>query len=879
MDRDIPLWTQFAVTKLAEIDSPYRERFHDKLELQFMPVENDDDALDRWAGEWPLVDRQPHKLRIPADGATKPKNNNGPVDYHPELVARFGTSWWNWIDQQTEACSFDFDFGHGGNGLTAEQIAEVDALAKRHPAVMSCTSRGGKGRHWVVWLRWPIKALTRGEHHRVCDAILAQLSADVGVDLGKYLCTYGQIQYVYDCNRAEDGFRLVKSASETLALPENWGALADAAREQKRFRHVTKAQQRALEAEFKISKVELDETHLDIIDNMTTAGFPAIVESHQGRSLLKLHTKGLEADYKANPRKGVFATNSPGNNPQQPNAFAFLKPDGGLAVRRYNSQTEAPCWHAGPSGILCLDYNISPTFEEACRQCGGKRDVRNDWTFSNGRAPEAMKALGIEFEVPQLLQNRLVVFRRDGQSLHVQISGDKSEKGWNIPGWRYHYGKWEHDLADCLPACQLPRYEHCIRFTTELGAGESWHYLDDQGRWIAESLGAVKTYLKGYRHNDYEIAEIVQHHLHRNWRLERIPFAGEYPSRGRTWNRDGARYACEPKPGDWTHWKMILDHCGRGLDRAVADNEWCRQHGILRGSDYLKMWAAVVFRKPTWRLPYLFLFSPEQGTGKSTFHRALARLFDAGRGCAELRKELTKDDFNDALVGAALCFIEEIDLSQSYSIYNLVKNYVDAPTLKIRGMYSKADAKINYTHWVHTANPRHYCPVYPGDTRIVVVRVERYEGQDLPWLTRLQGLIDQECPAFLDELLKLTLPAQGDGRLYLPVLETAEKREAIAEREAEMQDWYVQLRELAADGKVNKLTAGALLEYLKASSTDPRLPKSASGLSGQLKRLQQRLASDGFALTWTEPTKKAAAVYTIAELESRDAGPAATEAA
>ena len=93
------------------------------------------------------------------------------------------------------------------------------------------------------------------------------------------------------------------------------------------------------------------------------------------------------------------------------------------------------------------------------------------------------------------------------------------------------------------PTCRHTRDR--IRHTTDVLRGKDWMFLDDRGRWIIESLSAIKTYIKGFGHDDYAVAEIIQHHLHQNWLLTRIPFDKEYQS-GRVWNRDGARYKYSP---------------------------------------------------------------------------------------------------------------------------------------------------------------------------------------------------------------------------------------------------------------------------------------------------------------------------------------------
>jgi len=142
-------WTDYAQSKLREAGSPYVEFVHCGLELQIEPITGDDDALDRWAAEWPIR-ANPHSLRIPADGNAEeggPRNNDGPVDYHPNLVSHWGTSWWNFLDGQTEAVFMEYDHGHGPHGLDDAGIAQTDEWASRLPYVMVCTSKGAKGRH------------------------------------------------------------------------------------------------------------------------------------------------------------------------------------------------------------------------------------------------------------------------------------------------------------------------------------------------------------------------------------------------------------------------------------------------------------------------------------------------------------------------------------------------------------------------------------------------------------------------------------------------------------------------------------------------------------------------------------------------------------
>ena len=77
--------------------------------------------------------------------------------------------------------------------------------------------------------------------------------------------------------------------------------------------------------------------------------------------------------------------------------------------------------------------------------------------------------------------------------------------------------------------------------------------------------------------------------------------------------------------------------------------------------------------------------------------------------------------------------LEELDLSSNFQAYQLVKNYIDNPYIKVRGIYDKAVTERNYTHFFHTANYRSFCPVYPGDTlRTETIVHEMRESRSRP---------------------------------------------------------------------------------------------------------------------------------------------------
>jgi hypothetical protein len=179
--------------------SPYAPFFHSALEVQIEPVK-DDDELDLYGGQWPVLSNGPRPVRtviVSKKTGRVIRGNDGVVDYNPALIACAGTSWWNWKKELTEACFFDFDHGHGGKALDDAGIARVDAWAERLPYVLNCTSKGALGRHWLVRLADPLPAPTRQRHSFNCQRVKAKVSADLGFEIDPFLCSFGGIQYIW----------------------------------------------------------------------------------------------------------------------------------------------------------------------------------------------------------------------------------------------------------------------------------------------------------------------------------------------------------------------------------------------------------------------------------------------------------------------------------------------------------------------------------------------------------------------------------------------------------------------------------------------------------------------------------------------------------
>ncbi len=230
-----------------------------------------------------------------------------------------------------------------------------------------------------------------------------------------------------------------------------------------------------------------------------------------------------------------------------------------------------------------------------------------------------------------------------------------------------------------------------------------------------------------------EVKNIMGTSILRPWKVVNKPFQPEYTG-DREWNRNAAQFRYPPSQEGselyYPNWTKILDHCGAGLDTAIAENGWAKANGILTGAEYLKIWIASLFQKPLEPLPYLFFYSFSENTGKSTFHEAVSLLLTKGYKRADAAL-ISQSGFNAELEGAIVCVVEETDLRINKAAYSRIKDWVTGRTISIRAMYQSPVDVPNYTHWIQCTNDATYCPIFPGDTRIVVLEVPKLE-EDIP---------------------------------------------------------------------------------------------------------------------------------------------------
>ena len=247
------------------------------------------------------------------------------------------------------------------------------------------------------------------------------------------------------------------------------------------------------------------------------------------------------------------------------------------------------------------------------------------------------------------------------------------------------------------------------------------------------------------------------------------------------WNRNAAQLRFTPlelAQGEvprHPHWDRVMNHCGCDLDEYLPELDWPKQWGITNGGDYLKAWVACMIRNPFGKLPYLFMYGP-QNSGKSIFHEAVSLLMT--KGVVKADKALTSDQgYNGELSGAVLAVVDEVDISKSGMMaYNRLKEWTTGLTLSIHAKYKQVHEVRSTLHFCQMANTRKALPVFPGDKRITAVNVPSLE-EEIP-KERLLELLTKEAPAFMRTIVDMDIP-EAIGRLMVPVIETRGKAEAV----------------------------------------------------------------------------------------------------
>jgi hypothetical protein len=727
-------------------------------------------------------------FRIPFKANTEPEYTDTEIKFDLAAHAEgIGMTGWDWTHKQSLWVAFDFDAISGHSDKNAKKLdnAQLDAVRKAACDIEWVTVRkstSGSGIHLYVFMD-PVSTSNHNEHAALGRAILAKMSAITGFDFSSKVDICGQNMWVWHRKmKGTDGLIVIKQGSQLTEIPANWRDHINVVKGHKKRTSPLPENSSSMDIFDELcaqtSRTELDEEHKKLISFLKENGCQWWWD--QDRWMLVCHTYDLQCAHEELQLHGIFKTISIGTaKGQDHNCFAYPMRKGQWSIRRFSPGcTEADTWTQDSAGWTKCYLNREPDLQVASRGNGGVEQPKGGFVFREAEcALNAARIIGAKIDLPvqYLKRNTILKAHKDGR-LIVEVTRENNDPPKDFDGWLQDKGKWIKIVNANIGVSnegEVGNYDDLMRHITT-ACGEDVGWVVKREGWGGEPLTHIKSVLKAAGINPKDTDTVIGNAIMSCWKLVNKPFQPEYPG-NREWNRGAAqlRFLPSETEGPCPTWHRLLVHIGRGLNIAVKENPWCKANGIATGMDYLMCWVASLFQCPTEPLPYLFLWSTEQNTGKSTFHEALSLLMTAGYQRADHALS-DKTDFNGEIKNAVLCVVEETDLRKSKTASNKIKDWVTARQLNIRELYTTAYMVPNTTHWIQCNNDHMACPIFPGDTRITMIHIEPIELMDMIPKRNFLPLLEKEAPFFMRQLLDLELPESND-RLNIPVIVTDDK--------------------------------------------------------------------------------------------------------
>lgn len=736
-------------------------------------------------------------FRIPYNAKTEPEYNiDSPITFDlSAYVEGIGMTGWDWMNRVSKWVAFDFDamIGHSDrhvHRLTQTDLDNIKEAITDIEWVELRKSTGGLGLHIYVHLP-DVPTANHNEHAALARAIMAHLSMKAQFDFQSKVDICGGNMWVYHNKmKGTDGLTLIKQGKVLDSLPDNWRdnlPVITGKRTKVIPSFVTESQVPDMEQLFaqlsgQRTKTPLDIKHRELMTFLQNSGARWWWDADN--NMLVCHTFDLQSAHQDLNLRGVYSTVSTGRDSgNDHNCFAFPLRDGGWVVRRFGPGTkESNVWNTDNKGWTRCYFNVLPDLHIAARHYNGTEVPSGGYLFKEADiAGFVIGMLGGDAEIPNYLSARETKLRmmQDGRLL---IDIDRFERDPEPAGWLNNKNKtWQKiiNIVTNQPVeAETANYDDVVRhLVTETNSNYGWVVKSD-GKWREEPLNHVKHYLTSLGMKGGESNTIIGAGIHRPWTIVNVPFQQEYPG-DRRWNKTKAQLQYLPVHEDLLHyptWKGLMEHCGQSLSDGLANNEWAKTHNVTTGAEYLMLWLASMIQFPQEPTPYLFFYGP-QGSGKSIFHEAISLLLTGGICNAGTALD-NPSGFNAEIDGAVLCFTEERNLNTNRVAYNRIKEWVTARELSIHEKGRTPYTICNTTHWMQIANHREYCPVFPGDERIVICYIDIIDPEKHVPKRDLLEQLKKEAAHFTTALLRLEIPKAND-RLIIPVIVTQDKIEAM----------------------------------------------------------------------------------------------------
>lgn len=714
-----------------------------------------------------LTDKEAKPFRIPYNSGTEPTYTDKLISFDFDRhVLAIGLTGWDWRNKVSRWVGFDFDSISGHNkGLTDAEFDDLRDRIKEIDWITSIRSKSGKGLHLYVHLDQPVPTENHNEHSGLARAILSNLSSLLNFNFFDKVDCVGSVLWIWHAEAKEYGFTAVKSGTTLKTIPSNWREQINVKGRNRRipdrFSDNEDEYKQLLQ---KTKQLNLDDDHRTLLTWFANQEIEWWFDAE--KNMLVCHTYDLKRAHNELSLKGIFETDAIGKDvPNDQNCFAFPIRNGGWVVRRHSPGTqEHPYWYLDNSGWRTAYFNRLPDLQTASRMHGGVKTKKGDIYFNEYQdAAKALKLLGSPIQYDASLGDRECWLSSGSLDNELVITLERYKEEGAREGWASVRGpKWEQTTEYNSPPIDVEPPDQLVRHCINQGR-PSW-FVNTSDKWTEQNKDNVKSLLKATGYKSHEIEVILGKSIANHWDIKTIPFEVEFPG-DRIWNRDAPALAATPKAGPTPYWNKVLDHIGENVP--VNDNQWCRLNGVVTGRQYLELWLASMLQFPDQPLPYLFIFGDEN-CGKSILQESVDFLITKGRVDAK-DALLNQRGFNANLDGAVFCYVEEIDITRNEEALSRIKEWTTNRDITIHPTGKDVYRSRNYTHWIQTANYYHYCPVFPGDTRITVIQVNTLT-EEIP-RHFMDMKLKEETPFLLDRLLKKEIPPT-DGRLRIPVIDS-----------------------------------------------------------------------------------------------------------
>jgi len=756
--------------------------FNPNMEVQINVAKDDGEKIQgvykgkRWVG-WKNDTEQWKSFRIPWNAKGSPEYQDSELKFNLTAhVEGIGMTGWDWVNLQSKWVGFDFDsIANHKEGLEPEELEKIKLAVLDVPWVTTIKSTSGKGLHLYIHFETPVPTENHTVHAGLARSILTLLSIETGYNLEANVDACGGVLWVYHRKQeGTDGLSLLKEGVKlnSSLIPKNWRSHVEVTTgKRKQIKGLGTDDDIFNQMVSPLKRIEIDEDHRRVL-KWFSRNAKKDFWWDSDHNMLVCHTFDLRDCHTTLNLKGFFFTNSSGSSGQ--NCYAFPVTNGAWIVRRHGINVkEHATWITDPSGWTRCVFNDVADIQAASKASGGVESAKGEFVFNTAaKGIEALANSEIELTLPEMYLQRQMFIKEKGDKLIVGIKREDYDP--NLEGFLPTKDRWECVITVTRKKKNMPAPDTLIRHVIANDSEAGW-YIHTEGRWIEQNKSNVNTVLLSQNavSGKADVEMLMSKAILQPWEMVNIPFEDEYPG-NRKWNKNAATFSCSPEDGPCPTWMEVLKHCGESLDEVIKNHEWCQANAITTGAEYLLCWISNIFQRPQEPLPYIF-FIGQQNTGKSTLHEALSLLFKKSRGYARADNALiNQQGFNAEIANAILCVVEEVNLRTNKEASNRIKDWVTGKTIAINEKYRTVYDIANTSHWMQCANDPTYCPVFPGDTRVTVCRVDVIK-QEVPKRVLFDRL-EAEKAQFLNLILSIELP-EPDGRLAVPCLHTAEKME------------------------------------------------------------------------------------------------------